>query len=60
VIVNHSVSFGAIETDGKKILRIAAKGGYLDVLNLQLAGKRQLQISEFLRGFTDIEKYSAE
>lgn len=59
VIINHSVAFGAIETDGKKILRIAAKGGYIDVLNLQLAGKRQLQIPEFLRGFPEIEKYRA-
>jgi methionyl-tRNA formyltransferase len=59
VMVNHSVPFGTIETDGKKVLRIAVKGGYLDVLILQLAGKRQLQIPEFLRGFPEIEKYRA-
>ncbi len=59
VIINHSVPFGTIETDGKRILRIAATGGYIDVLNLQLAGKKQLQIHEFLRGFPEIEKYRA-
>lgn len=59
IIINHSVPFGTIESDGKKILRIAARGGYLDVLNLQLAGKKQLQIHEFLRGFPEIENYRA-
>lgn len=59
VILRHAEPVGSIETDGKKILRIAAKDGYLDVLSLQLAGKRQLQITEFLRGFPEIEKYRA-
>ncbi len=59
VIINHSVPFGTIETDGKKILRIAANGGYIDVLSLQLAGKKQLQTPEFLRGFPEIEKFRA-
>jgi methionyl-tRNA formyltransferase len=59
VVIRHSVPFGSIETDGKKILRIAVKGGYLDVLSLQLAGKRQLHITEFLRGFPEIEKFRA-
>jgi methionyl-tRNA formyltransferase len=59
VILRHSEPVGSIETDGKKILRIAVQDGYLDVLSLQLAGKKQLQITEFLRGFTEIEKYRA-
>ncbi len=59
VILRHDEPVGSIETDGKKILRIAARDGYLDVLNLQLAGKRQLQTTEFLRGFPEIEKYKA-
>jgi methionyl-tRNA formyltransferase len=59
VVIGHFVPFGSIETDGKKILRIAAKGGYIDVLRLQLAGKRQLHITEFLRGFPEIEKFRA-
>ncbi|MBN2213083.1 MAG: methionyl-tRNA formyltransferase [Bacteroidales bacterium] len=59
VVLRHSVAFGSIETDGKKILRIASAGGYIDVLNLQLAGKRQLGIIEFLRGFAETEKYRA-
>src|SRR4030042_2317806 len=54
VVIRHHVPYGSIETDGKKVLRIAAKGGYLDVLSLQLEGKRQLQIMEFLRGFPEI------
>jgi methionyl-tRNA formyltransferase len=59
VIVRHSVPFGTIESNGKNILRIAAKGGYLDIMNLQQAGKRQLPVEEFLRGFPEIERYRA-
>jgi methionyl-tRNA formyltransferase len=59
VMINHSVPYGTIETDGKKILRIAADGGYLDILSLQLAGKKQLPTPEFLRGFPEIERYTA-
>jgi len=54
VLVKHSETLGKIETDGKKILRIAAKDGYIDILSLQLAGKKRLDTSEFLRGFQQL------
>ena len=59
VFMNHSVAPGTIETDSKKILRISAAGGYLDIRSLQMAGKRRLNTEEFLRGFAGLEKFKA-
>ncbi|MFO7656330.1 MAG: methionyl-tRNA formyltransferase [Bacteroidales bacterium] len=57
--IKHHVHPGTIETDGKSVLRIAARGGYIDVKSLQLAGKKKLLIDEFLRGFLHIESFRA-
>lgn len=59
VLMKHSVAPGTIETDGKSIIRIAARGGYLDIISLQAAGKKRLDTEEFLRGFPYMEKYKA-
>ena len=59
LMINHAVTPGTIESDGKKILRIAAANGYLDIKSLQIAGKKRLNTDEFLRGFSHIEKYRA-
>ena len=42
---------GKLITDGKSYLRIAVKGGMLQIDELQQAGKRKMKIYEFLRGF---------
>lgn len=49
--VTHSYSVPSIVTDSKKHLKIAVKGGYVDILELQVAGKKRLSVTEFLRGF---------
>ena len=41
---------GTLETDGKTYLRIACRVGWVDVLSLQLAGKRRMAVEDFLRG----------
>ena len=41
---------GTIDTDGKSYLRIACREGWVDVLSLQLAGKRRMPVEDFLRG----------
>lgn len=41
---------GNFISDGKHYLRFAAKGGYIDVTEVQLEGKRRMSIEEFLRG----------
>ena len=48
----HSLSGGQIKTDNKTFLKIAAKGGFIDVTELQMAGKKKLLTTEFLKGFS--------
>jgi methionyl-tRNA formyltransferase len=40
-----------LDTDGKTYLRFACNDFYVDVLDLQLEGKKRMKIDEFLRGF---------
>ena len=42
---------GTIKTDRKKVLKIAAKDGFIDILSLQISGKKKITIDEFLRGY---------
>jgi len=48
---------GTIHSDNKTFLRIAANGGWLAIRNLQLEGKKRMEISDFLRGVQGIETY---
>lgn len=42
---------GTLCTDGKHYLRIAAEDGYLEILQLQQAGKKRMSVHDFLQGF---------
>lgn len=42
---------GEYETDGKTFLRFACADGFIEVLNLQLEGKKRMLITDFLRGY---------
>ena len=46
---------GTIVSDQKTFLRVAAKGGWVAILNLQLEGKKRMQIQDFLRGTHGME-----
>jgi methionyl-tRNA formyltransferase len=48
---SHSFQTGILISDGKNLLKISVLDGYINILNLQLAGKKQLNVKEFLRGF---------
>ena len=48
---------GTLQTDGKTYLRCACQDGWLDILELQMAGKRRMPIGDFLRGFNFETKY---
>ncbi|MBI4930447.1 MAG: methionyl-tRNA formyltransferase [Bacteroidetes bacterium] len=50
-IVNHQNELGSIQTDGKLFVKIAVKEGFINLLELQLAGRKKMNIEEFLRGF---------
>ncbi|WP_293300742.1 methionyl-tRNA formyltransferase [Pedobacter sp. UBA4863] len=41
---------GIFETDGKTFLKFATNNGYINLLELQLEGKKRMKVDEFLRG----------
>ncbi len=47
----HIFEPGKIISDGKSLIKVACKGGFIKILSLQLEGKSRLNIEEFLRGF---------
>jgi methionyl-tRNA formyltransferase len=47
---------GTIETDGRHYLRVAAANGNIDILQLQIPGKKRMSVEDFLRGH-DITDY---
>jgi len=57
--INHSHLIGSIFTDEKTYLKIAAADGFISILELQLAGKKRIEIVEFLRGFKQVQNYRA-
>ncbi len=50
---NNSINktVGEAITDGKKILKFAAKAGFIVVKELQLEGKKRMKTEDFLRGY---------
>lgn len=42
---------GVVKTDGKSYLKIGLADGFLNILSLQMNGKRRNTIAEFLRGY---------
>ncbi len=48
---------GTINTDGKKVLNVACGNGWLQITDLQLAGKKRMKTEDFLRGFQQINNY---
>jgi methionyl-tRNA formyltransferase len=46
-----SLPAGKLFTDGKTFLKAAHPEGFLHLLSLQIPGKKQLAVQEFLKGF---------
>jgi methionyl-tRNA formyltransferase len=42
---------GSFETDRKTFLRFACSDGYINILDLQLEGKKRMPVTDFLRGY---------
>jgi len=53
----HDYNSGDLITDSKKYLKVAVRGGFVEILRLQPAGKKAMATDEFLRGFKDIDKF---
>lgn len=47
----HQEEIGNVLTDGKTYLKVAVQGGFILLEEIQLAGKKRMAISDFLRGF---------
>ena len=52
----HSLAPGTIVTDCKTYFKIASSDGYVNVLSLQLAGKKRMEINDFFHGYRHTEK----
>ena len=51
VIEQHTLAFGKLIFD-KKEIKIAVGDGFIKILNLKLAGKRQMDTRSLLNGYT--------
>lgn len=49
---------GQILTDGKTYLAVCTGDGALSLMDVQLCGKKRMDIQSFLRGFKDADKYT--
>ena len=49
---SHNLPVGQFKTDNKTYLKIACQTGFIEVTELQMAGKKKLLITEFLKGFS--------
>ena len=47
----------SIISNGKSSLKVVCGEGELEILEIQMAGKRRMKISEFLLGFRNPEEY---
>lgn len=48
----HQLQPGEIITDNKTTLRVAAQDGLIDILDIQLSGKKRMKTGDFLNGFS--------
>ena len=46
----HLLPAGWVKTEGPEDLRVACLGGYVRILELQLAGRKRMETADFLRG----------
>lgn len=55
IFTPHSLKPGTVVTDKKTYFHIASTDGFLRVLSLQLAGKKRMDVADFLRGYRHVE-----
>lgn len=55
VFAAHNLKLGSIVTDKKTYFQIASTDGFVKVLSLQLAGKKRMEVADFLRGYRHVE-----
>ncbi len=55
--IDHGEVPGTLISDQKNYLKVAVQDGFTEILEVQLAGKKRLNIKEFLIGFPDITRF---
>lgn len=58
-ITSHKCKPGEIYSDNKNYLKIACPDGFVHIIDLQLAGKKRMEIAPFLCGFPNAGSYVA-
>jgi len=53
--VSHTLPVGMVDTDQKSYFRIAVEGGFVNLLSIQLAGKKRMSVGDFLRGYRHVD-----
>lgn len=48
----HSFELGSFHSDNKTFLKLAVNGGFYNLIEVQLEGKKKLRVDEFLRGMS--------
>ena len=48
---------GSLSTDGKNWIQVRCGSDVLRITELQVAGKKRMDVASFLLGFRDLEKY---
>lgn len=48
----HDFTPGTFHSDNKSYLKVATQDGFINILSLQLQGKKRMQIRDFLNGFS--------
>ncbi len=56
---DHNLDYGTVLTGNNEFMKIAVPNGFINILELQLAGKKRMQTVDFLRGFQQINEFSA-
>lgn len=47
---SHSLTPGTIRTDGKQLIDVATRDGFIRILSLRLSGKKRMSAKDFLNG----------
>jgi methionyl-tRNA formyltransferase len=51
IMEKHQLPAGTLVSDDKNFIKVAVKDGFIDILKLQLPGKKVLDIKNFINGY---------
>ncbi len=54
-VIKHNYKIGKVLSDDYSYIKIAVKDGFINLLELQIAGKNKNNINDFIRGFKSVD-----